>query len=285
MVGVVGDPVVEGRHQLVRTHLPVAAAPDVPDGVAGTDHRALAGAPVDARQPQVLRLGVDDEVVGRVRQVDEAVAPAQPRPVAVEDPGPPVCLARPHPGAVVLQAPVDVVGPGHVYRHAVVLADGKVGDVQPVQASVVGDAETAVVGLHDVAGVGGVDPDHAVVAVQALRRDGEGAPPVVREGADPDDGRVPLVERARADRVGSFVFEDGDQRDAVVGGLEDAAGRRGDVEGDRIGLRDGQVDDPPAHDRRADVAGAQRVELCGGDLGVEGGGGEGGEERCGGQQE
>ena len=203
---------VGGRHRVAEAlllegadlapGLPVAASGDMSDGVAGANGGALTRARVEARQVEVLGLGVDDGVVGRVRQVDEPVAAAQARPVAVDDavlaPG----LAGPHPRAVVLETAVDVVGAGHVDADAVVLADREVGDVEPVEPAVVGDAEAAVVGLHDVAGVGGVDPDEAVVAVEALGRDGEGAAPVVREGVAVDHVDALVVAGIDGDLAG-----------------------------------------------------------------------------------
>ena len=489
--------------------LPVAPPGDVSGRVPGTDRGPLARARVQARDPQVLRLGVDDGVVRRVGDVDEAVTAAQPGPVAVENARLAIGLARSHPRAVVLKSAIDVVRLGHIDADPVVLADRQVRDVQPAQPAVVGDPQTAVVGLHHMARVAGVDPDEPVVPVQALGRGGEGAPSVVGEGvavhhvdalvvarvdrdlagvhgagvpvahefpalaavlrpvdaraplgvggrrvvavalldarvddpgvaavdrdadpshhaigkpsfdprsgqplpavapvhaamecaagaaaveapwtppalvgcrvddarvarvqcdvhdagvlvhlqdglpggaavraavetaflvrapevahrgdvdeigvfgvqrdaadvaavaqphvrpalaavrapvdavpprrtlpagalagADPDDRRVPLVERDRTDRVGALMLEDGDQRDSVVVRLEDAAGGGRHVELRRVGLHDGKVNDPPAHDGGADVAGAQGVQLRGGDLGLEGRGG-GGEE-------
>ena len=96
-------------------------------------------------------------------------------------------------------------------------------------------------------------------------------------GADPDRGRVDLMHGDGAHGVRAFALEHGRQGDAVVCRLEDAAGGRRYVELGRIGLDDGQVHDPPAHDRRADVAEAQAVELGGG----EGLGGWGWRGRCG----
>ena len=98
-------------------------------------------------------------------------------------------------------------------------------------------------------------------------------------GADPDDGRVALVEGDRPDRMRALVLEHGVEGDAVVAGLVDAAGRGRDVVLDRVRFGDGQIDDAAAHDGGADVAWAQAVELGGGDLGV-GGDGEEGEGDC-----
>ena len=101
--------------------LPVAAAADGAGGIAGADVLRLPGAGVVALEAEELRRREGDARVLRIRDAEEAVAAAQPRPVLVEDAARRPAGARPHPAAVVLQPAVDVVGMGVVDGHAVVL--------------------------------------------------------------------------------------------------------------------------------------------------------------------
>ena len=136
-----------------------------------------------------------------------------------------------------------------VHEVGVRRVQGDPADVAALPQSHVGPGGTAVGAL-----VHAVAPRRAL-AIGALA------------SAHPNHRRVHLVDRDRADGVGSLAFEDGEQRDPVVRRLEHAPGCRRDVELDRVGFDDSQVHDPPAHDRRADVAGAKGVQLLGGDAG------------------
>ena len=212
--------------------------------------RAAAVEPPRAPLPLVGR-GVDDVRVSRIER-------------DVHHPGVLVDLQDGLPGhapvaaaveAALLVRPPEVAHRGDVYQVRVVGMQRDAPDMAAVAQPHVGPGFAAVGAL-----VHPVTP-RRTLPVRAL------------PGPDPDDRRVALVKRNRADRVGALVLEDGRQRDAVVARLEHAAGRGRDVELDRVRLRDGQVHDPAAHHRRADVAGAQGVELGRGGLGGEGGGG------------
>src|SRR5207237_8101015 len=115
--------------------------------------------------------------------------------------------------------------------------------------------------LPGLAAVGGlVDP----VAV------GDGVARVVLAGADPDDVAVGRCHADVADGDGGLVVELVVEGDAVVAGLEQAAGGGGDPVGRGVGLEDGDGGDAPAHGGGADAA---PVQTLGPVLGEAGGGG------------
>ena len=60
-------------------------------------------------------------------------------------------------------------------------------------------------------------------------------------------------DRDVADGDGGFLVEEVREGGAVVDGLEQPAGRGGDVVGGRVGLDDGDGGDAAAHVRRADA--------------------------------
>ena len=101
-------------------------------------------------------------------------------------------------------------------------------------------------------------------------------------GADPHEVRVRLVEGDIADRTGRLVVEERRPGGAVVLGLPDAAGAGGDVEDLRLRLDDGEVGDPPAHQRRTELA-VLEVRDGGFEGGLGGGAGRG-REGCGGTE-
>ena len=131
---------------------------------ARADAPALAGGQAGAPDVAVLRLEVDDGVVGRVHGRVEAVAAAHAVPVLAQD----VAVAHPAgpaPGAVVLQSGADVVGPPHVHRRVVGLSDRPAPERLPGLAPVVAHVDRAVVADDQVIAVVGVDPEGVLVDV------------------------------------------------------------------------------------------------------------------------
>ena len=126
----------------------------------------LAGGEVHSLDVAALGLAVHDvRVVGVLGGV-EAVAPADVEPVDVGDGAAPA--ARTAPGAVVLEAAADPVGHPVVEAHVVELSDRDGIQRHPVAAPVPGLPDAAVVSLHHVVGITGVDPMGVGVHVDAL---------------------------------------------------------------------------------------------------------------------
>src|SRR6202023_2576934 len=159
------------------------------------------------------------------------------------------------PGAVVLQAAIDVVGHVHVHRDVVVLAERQVGGELPGVAAVVADAHAAVLAGDEVAPIVRIDPHGVIVAVdvagvaQGVERLGAvvGDPQAGGQAVDPVrplriDADVGVVERPLAGRL------------VGVGGLPGAAAVLGaqhhvvafrlhqGVDDARLGGRDGEAD-------------------------------------------
>src|SRR5262249_35467353 len=146
--------------------VPVEAVTGLAAAWPRADAGPLAGAQVAADHGAALALGVDDVGVVAVPAALEAVAPAQHEPVVVEDAAR-ERPARPAPGAVVLHAAEDPVGPARVHGDVVELADGLGVQVVPVVAAVVAGVEAAVAADQQVPAVARVDPQGVLVRVDA----------------------------------------------------------------------------------------------------------------------
>ena len=96
------------------------------------------GVAVDAADLAALRLGVDVVRIGRILPHPEAVAAVHVLPARIGDAAGIGRVADP--GAVVLQAAVDVVRVGHVDADVIELRDRQVHHVLPPRAAVVGCA-------------------------------------------------------------------------------------------------------------------------------------------------
>ena len=92
-------------------------------------------------------------------------------------------------------------------------------------------------------------------------------PVVVLAGPCPDDPRVALEDRQRAERVVGLPAEDVLPGDALVGGLPDAAAGRAQIEDGGILRIDLEIVDAAASRRRTDVAEVQPVERAAGPAG------------------
>ena len=136
--------------------------------VHGGDVASVARRLVEAHQAAALGKGIAEAAVAEVGHGGEAVAAADPGPVQVHDPP-----LGPHrhgtePGAVVLQAAVDVEGRVHVHGDVVELGQRQVLDEAPVVASVVGEGDPAVLAQDHEAAVVGVYPELVHVPVDRL---------------------------------------------------------------------------------------------------------------------
>ena len=149
-------------------------------GRLGPDTLPFVGDPVDPRDVAILRFGVDDPMVGRIDQPDEAVAALGHEPVVVRAPVLRPHLARPAPGVVVLEPAADIERGLHVIADMVELADRNVREPHPLGALVVADPDPAVAADHQVFGIGRVDPHGVIVHVDLLVDGVEGLPAIVR---------------------------------------------------------------------------------------------------------
>src|SRR5262249_42878636 len=144
-----------------------------------------------------------------------------------------VGLRRAAPGAVVLQAAVDVVGPAVVHRDVVELAPRHAIEVLPVRRGIIGHVIATVAADQDVPAVLGVDPHGVPIAAQPAV-DAVGAERLAAvlaavevDSGGPDDVLVGRVHADDREVEGSLVVAvDADPGVAAVGALVDAAGLR-----------------------------------------------------------
>ena len=118
---------------------------------------------IHAADFSALRFGVDVVGIGRVFEHPEAVAAIHVFPARVGDAA---GIGRiSHPGAVVLQAAIDVIGVGIVKADVIELRHRQVHEVLPAVAAVFAAPQAAVVaGNHDI-WILGIDPNVMKVAV------------------------------------------------------------------------------------------------------------------------
>ena len=130
------------------------------------DAARLARLDVGPRRGAALALAVDDAPVGRVVLGVEAVAAADVVPEVGED-RPLAVHRRSAPGAVVLEAAVDVVRLAHVGAHGVELSGADVVEVDERLAVVVRERRARVLAVVVALPVERVHPHRVVVGVQA----------------------------------------------------------------------------------------------------------------------
>ena len=148
----------------------------------GADGLALAGDPVEALEVAALRRRIAVARIARIRRRHEAVPAHHPVPVGVHDPAPAPDIRGPPPGAVVLEAAVDVERHLVVDLDVVELGERQVLHEAPVPPAVIREGNAAVVAQDHPARVVGVDPELVNVAVddRAGHHGGEGAAGVLR---------------------------------------------------------------------------------------------------------
>src|SRR5713101_6597827 len=202
---------------------------------------------IDPADEAALRLDVDRLGIRGVRHRPEPVAAVEVLPAPVADAAAVSRVADP--GAVVLQAAVDVVGVRFVYRHVIELRDRKVLLLPPAVRAVDRLPEPAVladdevqVGLEETVAVRGIDdkpreverpPHHRLAAIEGdpalaavigaverrvLRLD-EGVDALRGRGCDHDLDAAPGV-------WGQAVPLDGSPGLAAVGGAQERAAAR-----------------------------------------------------------
>src|SRR5207302_1158407 len=117
----------------------------------------------------VLHFIVDQVGIGRIDGAAVAIAAEDRQPVFVDWPDVAVQSdARPAPGAVVLQAAVDPVGPLGADGDVVELAEGHGVEMVPVIGAVVADVMAAVGADEHVPAILGADPHGVTVGVDAF---------------------------------------------------------------------------------------------------------------------
>ena len=161
----------------------------------GLDVAGGEGAPVDPPDVAALVLGVDGVRVRRILPGPEAVAVVDVLPAAVGDAARIRRIADP--GAVILQAAIDLVRVLVVDAHVVELRHGQVGRFPPPAAPVVRKPQPAVVAAHHVLGILRVDPNVVPVAVRAAAALGEAASAVLAD----DEVQVGLEDAVGVARV------------------------------------------------------------------------------------
>ena len=144
--------------------VPVEAARRLARGGFRLDVHFFARFAIEADQPAVLRLGVDDVRITGINGAEKAVTAGGDEPVRVDDAIGGGGLRRAAKGEVVLRAAIDEVERfALVDRDPVKLRDRQVGHVGPADAAVPGFVEAAIVAVEQVIGVGRVDPHDVVV--------------------------------------------------------------------------------------------------------------------------
>ncbi len=155
------------------------------------DVHPLTGAPVEAGDARVLKLGIDDVGIVGVHARLEAVAADHVEPVAVEDAVDARCARRTPERGVVLRPTVNVVEREVVVDpHPVELGDGLVGVELPALAKIPALIDAPVGAHHEVVRIVGVELQ--VVVVHVLPAAVQVAPgfPVVVADLHPDVHRV-----------------------------------------------------------------------------------------------
>src|SRR5215472_890385 len=154
-----------GAH--VDGRIPVEAVLGVVGSGEGTNLFRFFGRLAHARNVSALIFDIDDVGVSRVAERPEAVTEADVLPMAVRNAT--HCTRRAYPGAVVLQAPVDVVGTVGVGADVVILGHGDLVEESPVIRAVERLVDTSVAATEKLFRVPGVDPQRVVVAMHASR--------------------------------------------------------------------------------------------------------------------
>ena len=136
----------------------------------------LPRARVVAHDTAVLRLGIRNVVIERIRHVVESVTTGHPVPVGIGRTEGVACAARTTPRLIVLQSAVHVVERrGVVHGDRVKLRPDNVLDVVPRAATIIRNVHAAIVAEHDMFTVFRIDPERVGIAVHTTTA-GEGRP-------------------------------------------------------------------------------------------------------------
>ena len=242
--------VINGRHVewiLGESGIPVEPQLNSGGGRGRADHFALGVFQVPAEQETALTHGVAAGRVLGIREGVKAIAEADFLPVDAANAARIPDLGGAAPGAVVLEAAVDIVGQIIVDIDVIKLRDWQILNKAEGRALIARNADTAVVAEDQMIGIGRIDPHRVIVDMQG-----------VAGGATRDCGQ-PLKFLAAVDRArdkGENIVE----RVRVLGidlNLRVVEGAIGDIE---MG-----VDRPPGG---ATIVGAQHGALFGLNQGV-----------------
>ena len=143
----------------------LGVAPEIGRTELRLDVPRLVGTHVDAADAATLVFGKDVVRIGGIGEHPEAVAVEHVFPARTGDAAR-ICGVT-YPGAVVLQAAIDVVGVGVVEADVVELRDRQIVGLPPLIRAVVGNPQSAVVPGKHVFGVGRLDEDVVHIAVHA----------------------------------------------------------------------------------------------------------------------
>src|SRR2546423_15126806 len=178
------------------------------------DIARLMRAPVDAADRPTLGFCVEVVGIGRIDEHPEAVTAVHVFTLVSRDAA--RIFRRPDPGAVVLEAAVDVIGPVHVDTDVIELRDGQVVALPPLIAGVVRIPQTAVVPRDQVIGVVRIHPYVVEIAVRSARDVAEALPTVRAD----DETAVWFVDAIRFTRIDDQIGEVERPPDHVLAAIE-----------------------------------------------------------------
>src|ERR1700686_1868600 len=149
----------------VNRRVPVEAELAFPIILLGLDAARRESGLIYAANVATLRFGVNVGGIGGIRKDPKSIAAEEIFPAAVGDTARIGRIA--HPGTVILQAAVHMVGILHVHAHVIKLRDRKVVALPPGVSAVVGIPNTAIVAGDQMIRVLRVDLDVVKITVGA----------------------------------------------------------------------------------------------------------------------
>ena len=145
----------------------------------GLDGAGFVRVAIHAADLAALGFGIDVVRIGRVFEHPEAVAAEHVFPARVADAAGIRRIA--HPGAVVLQAAIDVIGVRVVHADVIELRDRQVHLVLPARSAIFAAPQTAIIArIHNVR-IRRIDPDVVKIAVRRVGHHAETLPAIHAE--------------------------------------------------------------------------------------------------------